>query len=76
MADYRTLSPAARAVRLAAINAEPGQTISAALRAAAECLKLEFPLSPEYTQWNSGYDTGIKDAYYQLISITKELENN
>ena len=77
MDDYKTLSPAARAVRLAAINAEPGQTISAALRAAVD------QVVPEENVDEADYDClhakwaaeGEQKVRGQLLSIATELEN-
>lgn len=71
------LSPAAQAVLDAAGASEPGvyATIAAALRAVADQVKHEFPLGPEYTEWDSGHDAGIRRALNKFLSIAAELEN-
>jgi hypothetical protein len=48
--------------------------IAAALRAAAYQVKHEFPLGPEYTEWDSGHDAGIRRALNKFLSIAAELE--
>jgi hypothetical protein len=48
--------------------------VVAALRAAAEQVKHEFPLGPEYTEWDSGHDAGIRRALNKFLAIATELE--
>jgi FAD/FMN-containing dehydrogenase len=78
------LSPAAQAV-LDAINEELNEapwdvsflasvSAAAALRAAADQVKHEFPLGPEYTEWDSGHDAGIRRALNKFLTIAAELE--
>jgi hypothetical protein len=75
------LSPAAQA----ALNAFTGNDtihglhlmtprLAAALRAVADQVKHEFPLGPEYTEWDSGHDAGIRRALNKFLSIAAELE--
>ena len=47
---------------------------AAALRAAAYQVKHEFPLGPEYTEWDSGHDAGIRRALNKFLAIADELE--
>ena len=74
MTDF---SPAAQAV-LDASNLHPCKDscliLAAALRAAADQVKHEFPLGPEYTEWDSGHDAGIYKALNKFLSIAAELE--
>ena len=72
------LSPAAQAVLNAAINT-PWESpfehdIAAALRAAADHMRHEFPLSTEYTEWDSGHDAGIQRAQNKILAIAAELD--
>jgi hypothetical protein len=48
--------------------------MAAALRAAADQVKHEFPLGPEYTEWDSGHDAGIRRALNKFLAIAAELE--
>jgi hypothetical protein len=75
------LSPAAQA----ALNAFTGNDtihglhlmtprLAAALRAVADQVKHEFPLGPEYTEWDSGHDAGIRRALNKFLAIATELE--
>jgi hypothetical protein len=48
--------------------------VAAALRAVADQVKHEFPLGPEYTEWDSGHDAGIRRALNKFLSIAAELE--
>lgn len=61
------LSPAAQAVRQAAINAKPGGTIAAALRAAADqvAARSPWPGHPE--------QTGVNWAINELQALAAEL---
>lgn len=49
---------------------------AAALRAAADQVKHEFPLGPEYTEWDSGHDAGIRRALNKFLAIAAELDNS
>lgn len=64
-----TLSPAAQSVRDAAVRAEPGQTISAALRAAASHVE---DLIPDLG--SAKYAQGVEASAALLQSIANELE--
>jgi hypothetical protein len=73
------LSPAAQAVFTAILNLKDNinprhRIAAAALRAAADQIKHEFPLSPEYTEWDSGHDAGIRRALNKFLAIAAELE--
>ena len=70
------LSPAAQAVLDAYGDFEPANVdaMAAALRAAADQVKHEFPLGPEYTEWDSGHDAGIYRALNKFLAIAAELE--
>ena len=78
------LSPAAQAIMVAATNGNFNvvndsvykQCIAAALRAAADQVKHEFPLGPEYTEWDSGHDAGIRRALNKFLAIAAELEGS
>ena len=79
------LSPAAQAVLDAFLKTpgeEPmpgwdyGRDLAAALRAAADQVKHEFPLGPEYTEWDSGHDAGIRRALNKFLAIAAELDNS
>ena len=74
------LSPAAEAVYDAFIctpvECETKQALAAALRAAVDQVKHEFPLGPEYTEWDSGHDAGIYRALNKFLAIAAELEAN
>jgi hypothetical protein len=48
---------------------------AAALRAAADQVKHEFPLGPEYTEWDSGHDAGICRALNKFLAIAAELDD-
>lgn len=81
MPDFRTklerpLSPAAQAVFDAGDIgfATHREMIAAALRAAADQLKWEYPLSPEYTEWDAGHDAGIQRVINKIFAIADELE--
>jgi hypothetical protein len=50
--------------------------LAAALRAAADQVKHEFPLGPEYTEWDSGHDAGIRRALNKFLAIAAELDNS
>ena len=67
------LSPAAQAVRQAAINAEPGQTIPAALRAAADQVAPEANYSME-SPWHVGFADRDAQLRRDLLAIAAELE--
>lgn len=73
------LSPAARAVRLAAINAEPGQTISAALRAATEQVMPDLQEPDwgacDYMHCDIELYTDHQRKRSALLAIATELEN-
>jgi hypothetical protein len=72
----KPLSPAAQAVLDAFMKAPCSNKLSvaAALRAAANQVKHEFPLSPEYTEWDSGHDAGIYRVLNKFLAIAAELE--
>lgn len=55
-------------------NAYRKAVAAAALRAAADHMRHEFPLSPEYTEWDSGHDAGIQRAQNKILAIAAELE--
>ena len=81
-ATKMVLSPAAQAVDRAIADriqllgeiAPSRQVAAAALQAAADQVKHEFPLGPEYTEWDSGHDAGIYRALNKFLSIAAELE--
>ena len=80
------LSPAAAAVLDAFLNGyicnpefnvafeSDRNGLAAALKAAADQVKHEFPLGPEYTEWDSGHDAGIDRALNKFLAIAAELE--
>jgi acyl-homoserine lactone acylase PvdQ len=70
------LSPATQAVLDAYGDFEAADTdaMAAALRAAVDQVKHEFPLGPEYTEWDSGHDAGIRRALNKFLAIADELE--
>jgi hypothetical protein len=72
----KPLSPAAHAVLDAYTDAPISGRVAlaAALRAAANQVKHEFPLGPEYTEWDSGHDAGIRRALNKFLAIAAELE--
>ena len=68
MPDPTPLSPAAQAVRIAAINAKPGQTIPAILRTAADRTEAD-------SIWGGHLEhTGVRWAAEQWRAIAAELE--
>jgi hypothetical protein len=67
------LSPAAQAVRQAAINAEPGQTISAALRAAADQVAPEVTREPHGNGFRWGGWAAAQGVRRDLYAIAAEL---
>ena len=70
------LSPAAQATLEAAYLAgyEHEDIAAAVLRAAADHMRHEFPLSTEYTEWDSGHDAGIQRAQNKILAIAAELD--
>jgi hypothetical protein len=77
------LSPAAAAVLDAYMNncgwldgplEKDYRCAAAVLRAAVGQVKHEFPLGPEYTEWDSGHDAGIRRALNKFLAIAAELE--
>lgn len=73
------LSPAAQAVLTAIVEISPApanEIAAAALRAVADHMRHEFPLSPEYTEWDSGHDAGIQRAQNKILAIADELEGH
>jgi hypothetical protein len=75
-ATKKVLSPAAQAVVDAAITGRGylQPAIAAALQAVADQVKHEFPLGPEYTEWDSGHDAGIRRALNKFLAIAAELK--
>lgn len=76
------LSPAAKAVLKACGTPDvdsPFRLVArgfaaAALRAVGDQLKYEYPLSPEYTEWDAGHDAGIHRVINKILAIATELE--
>jgi len=77
-----TLSPAAQAVldevlyKMCAGESESyAQMIAAAaLQAAVDQVKHEFPLCSPVTEWDSGHDAGIRRALNKFLALAAELD--